>query len=455
MAETAGGGSTLLVETDAGEIYDRVITELEEGTGEALYPGDERRIFGEALAAILARAHGAINDAARQTMVQYARGDVLDALAARLGVKRIAPEAARTVLRFGLSGARGVPTVIPSGTRATTDGSVYFATTASCTVAAGETSASAEAACTVPGEAGNGIPAGKVASLVDLVPYVATVTNVSETAGGDDGEAYDEEGDERLRERVLLAPSRLSTAGPEKGYVYWAMAADAGIADAAALSDTEELAAACPVRAGHAYLGGDLLLPGTLAVEGSEDGFSWTYEDGLLDIALGAELQDATEVDVALQRRMDGRVRVVVLMEGGKSPGDDVLAAVEASVSARDVRPMTDVVTVSAPEPVGYSIDMTYWVAAAEAEAVKETVEGPGGAVERYIADQCAALGRDINPDVLKTYVIRPHWDAAAAGAVRCEVREPSYKSLAPDQVARLAGTPRIEVKIESEARWS
>ena len=455
MTQTVGGGSTLLVETDAGEIYDRVITELEERTGEALYPGDERRMFGEAVAMVLARAYGSINDAARQTMVRYARGEVLDALAARLGVRRLGAEPARTELAFELSSSRTAATVIPAGTRATSDGSVYFETLAPCTIAPGEGVVTVEAVCTVPGEAANGIPAGEVSTLVDLVPFVESVVNVCPTEGGDDGEAYSEEGDERLRERVLLAPSRLSTAGPEKGYVYWAMAADAGIVDAAALSETEEFSSSVPVRDGHAYLGGELLLPATLQVEGSASGFAWTYESGLLDIVLGDELAGAQEVHVSVRRRMDGRVRVVVLMEDGGLPDDDVIAAVAASVNSRDVRPMTDVVAVAAPDEVEYSIDMTYWATADEVAAVKEAVEGPGGAVERYITDQRAALGRDINPDVLKTYAIRPHWGDSIPGAVRCEVREPSYVVLAPDQVARLVGTPRVEVRVESEARWS
>ena len=361
MAQEIGGGSTLLVATDAGDIYDDLVSSVEQAVGEPLYPGDERRVFAEALAALLARAYGAVNDAARQTMVRYARGEVLDAIGARLGVQRIPPSPAETVLRFSLAAPKESSVVVPLGTRAVGGGGAYFATSAGAVIPAGGTSVEVPAVCTEPGGAGNGMPEGSITTLVDLVPFVTGVSNISPTAGGDDGEAYDEEGDGRLRERVLAAPSRLSTAGPEKGYVYWALAADAGIADVAAMSETEDVLLERPVRGGLVHLGGDLLEPAAgIAVNGFTDGFTWSYDGSLLEIALGDELASCEEVQVRVRTRMDGRVRVVVLMEGGCAPGEEVLEAVRSSVNARDVRPMTDIVTVAPPEFVDFDIEIDY-----------------------------------------------------------------------------------------------
>ena len=36
----------------------------------------------------------------------------------------------------------------------------------------------------------NGYAAGTITTLVDLIPYIESVTNLTETAGGDDGEPY-------------------------------------------------------------------------------------------------------------------------------------------------------------------------------------------------------------------------------------------------------------------------
>ena len=41
-----------LTTTDAGTIYKTIIASLEKSAGEPLYPGDERRIFGEGLVAV-------------------------------------------------------------------------------------------------------------------------------------------------------------------------------------------------------------------------------------------------------------------------------------------------------------------------------------------------------------------------------------------------------------------
>ena len=38
------------IDTEAGPIRDGILEDLENGVNEPLYPGDERRIFGEALA---------------------------------------------------------------------------------------------------------------------------------------------------------------------------------------------------------------------------------------------------------------------------------------------------------------------------------------------------------------------------------------------------------------------
>ena len=114
------------IETDAKQIYDKIITGLESAVGESLYPGDERRIFGEAIAAVLVSLFNQMNDAAKQKMLQYARGDVLDALGERVGVERFAATPAETTLRFSVDAAFGQNIIIPQGTRATGDSTRFL-----------------------------------------------------------------------------------------------------------------------------------------------------------------------------------------------------------------------------------------------------------------------------------------------------------------------------------------
>lgn len=228
MAETIS-----FVETDAAKIYTTVIQALMDECNEALYPGDERRIFGEALVAVLVSVHSLFDDRAKQRTLRYARGAVLDALGERLGVERLQPSAASAIFRFSASAPMAFNIVIPAGTRITTDGSVYFETREAAVLNAGDLFVDVEGVCTEGGSAHNDYAPGDIISLVDLIPYIAGAGNITRSVGGDDGEPYTTEGDNRLRERIRLAPSTLSTAGPESAYRYFVLSADPDIIDVA------------------------------------------------------------------------------------------------------------------------------------------------------------------------------------------------------------------------------
>ena len=77
------GEDIKLTTTDASTLYKTIITELEKGAGEPLYPGDERRIFGEALVPVFVAIYNSLNDVGRQTLLRYARGEVLDVVNAK------------------------------------------------------------------------------------------------------------------------------------------------------------------------------------------------------------------------------------------------------------------------------------------------------------------------------------------------------------------------------------
>ena len=221
------------VTTDSADIYTTVISNLMVYCNEALYPGDERRIFGEALVSVFVGLYSEFNDKMKERTLRYARGEVLDAIGERMLVKRIAPTKASAIFRFVASEAQASNIIIPAGTRITPDGTVYFATTDIAVLSAGETQIDVGAECTEGGAAHNGYTAGTISTLVDLIPYISGVSNITASSGGDDGEPYTDEGDERYRERIRLSPSALSTAGPESAYRYFVLSADPDIIDVA------------------------------------------------------------------------------------------------------------------------------------------------------------------------------------------------------------------------------
>ena len=220
------------VDVDSGKIYDAVIGSLMESCNEPLYPGDERRIFGEGIVALWVSLYSLFNDQAKQRTLQNARGEVLDAIGDMFyKTERAAPASAYATFRFSIDDALDENIVIPAGTMITTDGSVYFATEETKVLQARELSVDVLGVCMSGGSAYNGYTAGTIGTLVDLIPYISSVQNVTTSTGGDDGEPYTEAGDNRYRERIGLASAKLSTAGPEASYRYFALSASPDIID--------------------------------------------------------------------------------------------------------------------------------------------------------------------------------------------------------------------------------
>ena len=185
-----------------------------------------------AAAAQIYQAMQYIDRQGKQSILKYSYSDFLDNLAIFKGVARNPATTATTTLRFTLSAERDMDTGIPQGTRVSTAGSIYFATDVYAEIPAGSTTVDVPATCTVAGTDGNGFAAGELDTIVDPIPYVASVTNITATEGGAEIES-----DDNLAERVFLAPGAYSTAGSEDGYLYHAKAYSAAIGDVVATSD--------------------------------------------------------------------------------------------------------------------------------------------------------------------------------------------------------------------------
>ena len=439
------GEDIKLTTTDANTLYKTIITELEKGAGEPLYPGDERRIFGEALVPVFVALYNSLNDVGRQTLLRYARGEVLDA------IRRCQPDTLTPIE------ARNI--IIPKWTKVTPDSENYFATDEIAVLQAGAYSVEVPTSAVSNGTKFNGYAAGMITTLVDLIPYIESVTNLTETAGGDDGEPYTTEGDNRLRERIRLAPAKRSTAGPEQAYIYWVMTADSSIVDAKAVSEKETVSETLTVYDGKAFKGGGTLLTDSLVVKAhgqstaaaKDTDYTVDYTDGLLTITLKGSLSAAESIDIIITRTLEGCVKIVPLLEGGGIPDAAMLAKVLDVVNAKDIRPLTDKVSAVPPEVETYDIEIVYYTTPESEAEVIANVEGTGGAIDRYNEWQVAALGRDINPDQLRKRILSPSWGENLTGAFRVDVVKPTYKALDDTQVAKFSGHLTVSHKVESE----
>lgn len=202
-----------------------------EGKDVRLERSSVHRMILNAAAVQIFQALQYIDRAGKQNLLKYSYAEFLDNLALFKGETRRQATAAVATLRFTLSAVRGVATGIPKGTRVSTADGVYFATDRYAEIPAGSTTVDVTATCTETGKDGNGIAIGEVSTIVDPVPYVASATNTSASSGGADIES-----DEALAERIYLAPSAYSTAGPEDSYKYHARKYNASIGDVVATS---------------------------------------------------------------------------------------------------------------------------------------------------------------------------------------------------------------------------
>lgn len=437
------------IEVSAQKIFDFVLEELENGVRDPLYPGDERRIFGESLVPVVVAIYNTVNDACRQRLLRYARGEVLDALGENRDVTRITPTSATTTLRFGVQEAVASNIIIPAGLRVTGDFEHYFITDTTVVLQAGELSVEVSATAESGGAEYNDIPPGDLTEIVDVsdVPLIDYVTNIDATEGGGDIE-----GDEAYRERIREAENRLSTAGTAKAYKYWALSANPLVSDVVVISETEQISRTLKTYAAHAFQGGANLLPDTLVVylpDGSEaeagTDYTATYEDELLTLALSGALADAESVNIEITRVMYGRVKIVPICAGGELPDEDVLADVLAACSADDVKPLTDKVLVEAPSVEKYDIELTYYTTKANESEVVKNVEGINGAIDRYKYWQDSALDQDINPDELRKLILVPDWEEGLTGATRVDIVKPEYKDLNKTTVAKFSGNLTVK----------
>lgn len=193
---------------------------------EPLADGDPVRLFILFIVNLVIMLLNKLNETGRKNLLKSSDENFLDGLGALVGTTRIPASAARAVMQIKLSAEREMETIIPAGTRISPEKNIYFAIVSDVVIPAGETSAQVTAVCTETGEIGNGYAEGEIKEIVDPVAYVASIVNISKSAGGSDTEK-----DDSLRERIFEAPESYSCAGSEGAYIYHAKSVNAAVID--------------------------------------------------------------------------------------------------------------------------------------------------------------------------------------------------------------------------------
>lgn len=188
----------------------------ETGQDITLYPASADRIKLYVVANKLFQAYRCIEKGFRMNSLKYAYGNYLEHLGAYKKIFKQESTAAVTILRFYLEESRTQVTAIPKGKRVTAGDNIFFATDDYAEITAGELYVDVTATCTISGSNGNGYVPGQINIMADKIPYVIRAENITLSEGGSD-----EENDSDYRERIFMAPSGYSTAGPADAYIYW------------------------------------------------------------------------------------------------------------------------------------------------------------------------------------------------------------------------------------------
>ena len=299
----------------------------ETGKDITLPAGDDRRILLLTCAYYLYQGLVFIDDAGKMGLLKYARGKYLDELGALKRTKRNPAKGATTTLRFQIPETRSFATGIPEGTRATAGNNIYFATREYAEIPAGETFADVSAVCTVEGTVGNYFDIGEINKLVDSVPFISGVSNVTMPENGQDIEK-----DESYRVRIYLAPAGYSNAGSEDGYKYFVLSFNPNISDIRVMSPEE-----CEVHIW--YLLEEGRVPGEESIKGLKEYLEDKTRKPITDrIVINAPTQKDYEIDLTYYINRSDSNRASSIQESVAKAVEEYVLWQSAKIG-RDINP--------------------------------------------------------------------------------------------------------------------
>ncbi len=211
------------INVDAYKVLEGMINKFNLNTEEELYPGDERRMLLQNLLPVVSDY---INDSAVQNLLRCASGEVLDTIGNLRNVTRIPAQYSSVTLEFSLSSVQTVPVTILKGTRCTTDGNLFFLTSAELVIPARQLSATVKAQAVEKGTDYNWISVGMINKIADPAQSAVSVRNTTVSSGG-----ANVEDDDSFRVRIRGALESYSVAGPKDAYACMAKVADDTIID--------------------------------------------------------------------------------------------------------------------------------------------------------------------------------------------------------------------------------
>ena len=181
--------------------------------------------------------------------------------------------------------------------------------------------------------------------------------------------------------------------------------------------------------------------PEAITTAGSEEAYKYW-----------AKTADSNISDINILSPAPGTIKIVVLLNNGEIPSEEVINNVRSACSQKDRRPITDNVEVGAPTIKTYDISLTYYLDKeheTEVSKFRKAIEGDPlskfqtGAVRDYINWQQEKLNREISIDELRFRIqnaaLYMTSDNKQYTAVRrIEIISPNVTSVDENEVAKV-----------------
>lgn len=217
------------------ELIEReMLFHIQEKTNLALENADPRRKIVQAMTQFVSQERNNLDYSFKQNLLAYAEDEYLDHKGMDTGTTRLQEKAAVTTIEFVLEESRVSVLTIEAGTLFLVGSDTFFEMKETLVVPVGQHKIQTKVYCTEAGEKGNGYLPGEVSNLVNPLPWVKSVSNISASSGGVEIEEND-----AYAERIRIAPESFSVAGPEEAYEYWAKTTSQEIADVKVYSPSD------------------------------------------------------------------------------------------------------------------------------------------------------------------------------------------------------------------------
>ena len=197
------------IDLDTNQIKKEIKNGYEEIMKTKISAGDPAEDFIDWIVYLVCTSKDYMNFIGKMNLLQYSKGKYLDALGALIDVSKIFDE--RRIIEKGHKVAKD---------------NLYFESTETTILEPGRRTVVGKVKCLVPGLIGNDIEVGEINAIVDDIPYLLSVSNITKTSGG-----ADREEDDSYRNRIRLRPRAFSVAGPHGAYQYYTLTSHQDIKD--------------------------------------------------------------------------------------------------------------------------------------------------------------------------------------------------------------------------------